>query len=140
MRRTVCRGCESANIEEILNLGQVPLAGGFLSGKDAIADEKLYPLPVDVCADCGLVQIVEVVDPEVLFQDYSFSSSTIGPLVKHFEAYAGWLHDKFKPENIPVMRFVLTVGREFGVQVWHETNTPTTVLEQNYALILWRTC
>ena len=78
MRRNTCRGCERERLECFLDLGQMPLAGGFLSGPEAIASEKTFPLPVHVCLDCGLVQILEVVDPEVLFQDYSFSSSTVG--------------------------------------------------------------
>ena len=81
MRRSNCRGCESTQLEKFLDLGNMPLAGGFLAGKEAIQQEKLYPLPVHVCCQCGLVQILEVVDPEVLFKDYSFSSSTIGPPV-----------------------------------------------------------
>lgn len=94
MRRTTCRGCERERLEVFLDLGQMPLAGGFLQGPEAIPGEKTYPLPVHVCLDCGLVQILEVIDPEVLFQDYSFSSSTVGPLVEHFEAYARWLREK----------------------------------------------
>jgi SAM-dependent methyltransferase len=78
----------------------MPLAGGFLAGPEAIAGEKTYPLPVHVCADCGLVQILEVVDPEVLFQDYSFSSSTVGPLVEHFEAYALWLRETLRCRSV----------------------------------------
>jgi SAM-dependent methyltransferase len=93
MRRTTCRVCEGERLECFLDLGRMPLAGGFLSGPEAIATEKTYPLPVHVCLDCGLVQILEVVDPEILFQDYSFSSSTVGPLVTHFESYARWLHE-----------------------------------------------
>lgn len=100
MKRTVCRGCESSNVEIFLDLGEMPLAGGFLSVADAIADEKLYPLPIHVCQECGLVQILDPVDPEILFQDYSFSSSTIGPLVQHFENYAKWLHDKLAPNLV----------------------------------------
>lgn len=105
MSRTVCRGCESNNLEKFLDLGEMPLAGGFLSGVEAIAKEKLYPLPAHVCRECGLVQILETIDPEVLFKDYSFSSSTIGPLVQHFENYARWLRDKLDP-NFVVRRYL----------------------------------
>ena len=109
MSRTVCRGCESDNLEEFLDLGEMPLAGGFLSGREAITREKLYPLPVHVCNECGLVQILKPIDPEILFQDYSFSSSTIGPLTQHFENYAKWLRDKLDPN------FVVEFGCNDGV-------------------------
>ena len=100
MSRTVCRGCESNYLEKFLDLGEMPLAGGFLSGAEAIFEEKLYPLPIHVCRECGLVQILKPIDPEILFQDYSFSSSTVGPLVQHFETYAKWLQDKLDPNLV----------------------------------------
>ena len=95
-----CRACGSSNIDMFLDLGDMPLAGGFLADESAIASEKTYALPVHVCNDCALVQIVKPVDPEVLFQDYSFSSSTVPPLVKHFEEYADWLQRRFAPQQV----------------------------------------
>lgn len=100
MVRTSCRGCESQGLLEFLDLGMMPLAGGFLKDRQAIADEQLYPLRVYVCKECGLVQILDVVDPEILFQDYSFSSSTIEPLVRHFESYAQWMAERLKPQSV----------------------------------------
>ena len=80
--------------------GALPLAGGFLAGPDAIAKEKLYPLEIHCCASCGLVQLLNPVDPEILFQDYSFSSSTIKPLVDHLATYAGWLSTHLQPKSV----------------------------------------
>lgn len=97
---SVCRACGSKRLESILDFGPMPLAGGFLPNKAAIADEKLYPLEVHGCADCGLIQVLEPVDPEILFQDYSFSSSTIKPLVDHFEGYAKWLQEQLQPKLV----------------------------------------
>ena len=109
MPRTNCRGCESDNLKIFLDLGKMPLAGGFLSNTASIKKENLYPLPIHVCHNCGLVQILEAIDPEILFQDYSFSSSTIGPLVQHFDNYAKWLKDKLAPE------FVVEFGCNDGI-------------------------
>lgn len=78
----------------------MPLAGGFLSGPEKIAGETLYPLRVKMCRVCGLLQIVDVIDPEILFQDYTFSSSTVPPLVDHFRAYAQWLKDSLNPASV----------------------------------------
>jgi SAM-dependent methyltransferase len=98
--RTACRACESRTLEEVIDFGPLPLAGGFLDGPEAAAREKKYPLKIHVCTSCGLVQVLDPVDPEVLFQDYSFSSSTILPLVAHFDAYAQWLVDRFQPRKV----------------------------------------
>lgn len=78
----------------------MPLAGGFLTNEAAISEERLYPLQIHGCADCGLIQVLNPIDPEILFQDYSFSSSTIKPLVDHFEAYSHWLQRKFHPKTV----------------------------------------
>jgi SAM-dependent methyltransferase len=98
--RTKCRACENTDLYSILNLGPLPLAGGFLADQQAAAEERRYPLEIHACASCGLIQVLDPVDPEVLFQDYSFSSSTIQPLVRHFEDYAQWLVERLHPRKV----------------------------------------
>lgn len=110
MYRTTCRACGKNKLLKILDLSPQPLAGGFLSpDTDSIQKEKLYPLPIDICQNCGLVQTLHVIPPKVLFTNYCFSSSTIPSLVTHFENYAKWLKKKFKPE------FVVEFGCNDGI-------------------------
>lgn len=97
---TPCRACGRSTLRLALDLGDQPLAGGFLPGPDAIAQEQRFPLRIYVCRSCSLVQIVDVVDPDILFQDYSFSSSTIPALVEHFEEYARWIDERFSPGRV----------------------------------------
>jgi SAM-dependent methyltransferase len=104
-----CRACGRSHLRECLNLGDMPLAGGFLRSTEEIADERKYPLPIHVCEDCSLVQIVDPIDPSILFKDYAFSSSTVGPLVTHFDEYARWLHARFRP------RLVVEFGCNDGI-------------------------
>jgi methylation protein EvaC len=100
-RRKTCRFCNSSNLTCILDFGDVPLAGGFLNEKE-FQNEKFYPLNLNLCQDCFLVQASDVVPAEVLFQqNYFFFSSAIGTLVSHFEAFAQDVHSRFladKPE------------------------------------------
>ena len=93
-----CRGCAKDTVRPFFDLGELPLAGGFLT-KEQVAAEQCYPLLVSVCESCGLVQIVEPVDPEVLFQDYSFKTGTVPGLVRHFDAYAEWIAETLRPES-----------------------------------------
>ena len=72
----VCRGCAAPSVRPFLDLGELPLAGGFLT-PEQVASEQRYPLLVSICEHCGLVQIVSPVDPAILFQDYSFATGTI---------------------------------------------------------------
>lgn len=98
--RNICRACEGTDLRSILNFGPLPLAGGFLADQQAAVEERQYPLEIHACASCGLIQVLDPVDPEVLFQDYSFSSSTIQPLVRHFEDYAQWLVERLHPRTV----------------------------------------
>src|SRR5579864_1845543 len=98
--RMQCRACAHEGLSEFLNLGNMPLAGGFLRSTDEIKSERTFPLPVHVCDSCGLVQIVDPVDPNLLFRDYAFASSIVGPLVKHFTDYAQWLQDRYQPKTV----------------------------------------
>jgi len=95
IKRDTCRFCEGRNLVEILDFGDMPLAGGFLK-KDDISKEFYYPLNLNLCRDCFLVQISNVVPAEVLFRDnYFFFSSQIKSLVEHFKAFAMETHERF---------------------------------------------
>jgi SAM-dependent methyltransferase len=98
-QRDICRGCGTSAVRPFFDLGQLPLAGGFLS-ESQIETEKRYPLLVSVCDHCGLVQIVSPVDPEILFLDYSFATGTISGLVSHFESYAEWISVNLRPNSV----------------------------------------
>ncbi len=78
----------------------MPLAGGFLDSPAAIGTEQRYPLVVHLCERCSLIQITEPIDPSVLFDDYSFSATTVPGLVKHFRSYAEWLVQEFHPSLV----------------------------------------
>lgn len=94
-----CRGCGAQQVRSFFDLGELPLAGGFLT-EEQIAGEERYPLVVSVCDACGLVQIVRPVDPDVLFQDYSFATGTVPGLVKHFDEYAEWITHVLRSRSV----------------------------------------
>lgn len=101
MNREICRGCGSNELEQIIDLGPQPLAGGFLPpDTDAIEKEKRHPLPIHFCCNCGLLQTLHVIPPDILFENYCFSSSTIEYLVNHFEEYALWMKNHYSPGSV----------------------------------------
>ena len=95
-----CRACAKGPVRPFFDLGEQPLAGGFLAGPEAIETEQRYPLVASVCENCALVQISDPVDPDILFQDYSFKTGTIPGLVRHFDGYADWLTERFAPKAV----------------------------------------
>ena len=92
--RTDCRFCQSKNLVKILDFGNVPLAGGFLK-KEQFSEEKFYPLELNFCKNCTLVQVSNVVSAETLFRNYFYFSSSIKTLVDHMADFAHETKDCF---------------------------------------------
>lgn len=93
-QRKLCRFCESKNLVKVLDFGVVPLAGAFLKESE-FANEKFYPLELNFCKDCCLVQVSNVVPAEVLFKNYFYFSSAIKTLVEHLADFARETNDRF---------------------------------------------
>jgi SAM-dependent methyltransferase len=86
--RTDCRGCGSRQLRRFLTLGPQPLANAFPRDPGEFAAEARYPLDVYLCERCALVQLVDVIDPEVLFRDYIYVTGTSDTIAAHNVAYA----------------------------------------------------
>lgn len=81
---TACRSCGGSDLDVFLDLGRTPLADRLIRAEDLKKPELGFPLTVAFCNDCGLVQITETVDPEILFADsYPYYSSFSPALLKH---------------------------------------------------------
>lgn len=79
-----CRSCESANLQVFLDLGDTPLADRLVNADARDSTEPRFPLKVAFCHDCSLVQILETVDPAILFtDDYPYYSSISPFLLRH---------------------------------------------------------
>lgn len=111
IHRINCRGCLSLNIVKFLDLGKMPLAGGFLD-KNQIPDEKRFDLSVYFCRNCSLVQIIDVVPPNILFEKYQYISSVIKSLSDYFKEYAAFLQTK---QYLPSEGFLVEFGCNDGV-------------------------
>jgi SAM-dependent methyltransferase len=109
--RTSCRACGGEHLVRVLDLGEMPLAGGFLIPAE-FARERRYPLRVFVCEDCTLVQILDAIPPDTLFRDYRFLSSVTQTLSGHFLDYAAFLRRELLP---PGRALVVEFGSNDGV-------------------------
>ena len=83
-RTSECLNCRGANREQVLDLGSTPLANANVQPGRADEPEASFPLELMYCPDCGLVQLSEVVPPEILFSDYLYMSGASTTMVAHF--------------------------------------------------------
>jgi len=80
-----CRSCGSRELELILSYGETPLSDRLLTSDQLDGPEITVPLTLVYCQDCSLVQILETVEPEVLFySEYPYFSSVSQSLLNHF--------------------------------------------------------
>lgn len=97
-----CRACDGAELQQILDLGMMPLAGAFRRAEDPPTPR--FPLTIHVCRSCGLVQQIDDIPEQLLFGgQYPFLSSTVSQRVRsHFKNYADCLS---KLADGPVVEF-----------------------------------
>jgi hypothetical protein len=90
-----CRFCGAPLSHLFVDLGASPLANSYLEPADLARAEPFFPLAVYVCGECLLVQLPEAERPEAIFSDYAYFSSYSESWLRHAEAYAGAMIDRF---------------------------------------------
>lgn len=87
-RRSDCRLCGSARLDRAFSLTPTPPANAFVTKSALGVPQAPFPLDLFLCADCGHLQLLDVVDPVSLFEDYVYVSGTSPVFVEHFRRYA----------------------------------------------------
>ncbi|MFB6231682.1 MAG: methyltransferase domain-containing protein [Salinibacter sp.] len=109
---TGCRSCGSEAVTSVIEFGETPLADRLLTDATLHEPEPIVPLTLGFCRDCGLAQIRETVDPEVLFFDeYPYFSSVSPSLLEHFRESALNL---IETRDLDADSFVLEAGSNDG--------------------------
>lgn len=90
----------------------MPLANKFLREDELKLPEHFFPLNVYFCNDCGLVQLVNIVDKETLFSEYAYFSSGSKTFVNHSERLAEEIVSRFLPKSGSL---VVEIGSNDGV-------------------------
>ena len=80
--------CGSRQLARVFSLAPTPPANEFVSADERGAPQDRFPLDVHLCAACGHVQLLDIVDPERLFRNYVYVSATSPVFVDHFRQYA----------------------------------------------------
>lgn len=99
-----CRICKSKALYKFLNLGEMPIPNGFLPKENLKKDEHKYELACFYCENCGLVQLTNVVDPNIMFKNYVYIPSTAKVMMNNFSHLTFSIHQKIKlgPKHLVV--------------------------------------
>jgi hypothetical protein len=110
-RRESCRLCDSEKLILVMPILPSPIADAFVGPEKKDQVQPLIPLDLYQCQDCGHVQNLDIVNPDLLFRDYIFRTSNSAGLVKHFGQYADEVARDF---NLSAHSLVLEIGSNDG--------------------------
>ena len=68
-----CRVCESNTVEELIDFGAHPIVNNLIHFKNE--EYQNYPFRLGSCTYCGFLQVMDVIDPSILYQNYFTVSS-----------------------------------------------------------------
>ena len=94
-RRETCRLCGGGSLEMVLSLAPTPPANAFVREDLLVEAQATFPLDLYYCAYCHHVQLLDVVDPAVLFENYVYVSGTSPVFVAHLHGQAEAVAGRF---------------------------------------------
>ena len=105
----------------VIDFGDNPLVNSLIEEKDLDKSEEVYPLVVEQCQDCKLVQIVQPVDSDEIYRDvdYLYFSGDMPKLDDYFFEYAQNLRRRFLTDE---NSFVLEIGSNDGLMLSNFTD------------------
>ena len=77
-------------VEEILDLGESPLANGLVKKGDIF---NSYPLKIGRCNNSGHIQLINFIEPSEMFRNYLYISSVSSTLEKHLKSISDFICD-----------------------------------------------
>jgi len=102
--RPDCRLCGSRDLERVFGLTPTPPANACVPAEALDQTQDTFPLDLYFCGGCKHLQLLDIVDPGVLFRNYVYVSGTSSSTVGHFEAYVDQVIERagLKPGDLVV--------------------------------------
>ena len=83
-----CSICGSTNLKKLFSLGDIPLCDNYSQSIEEAKDQKLYPISVFNCLDCGHGELEFKAPEQEIYSEYIYRTSESPGLVSHFQEYA----------------------------------------------------
>jgi SAM-dependent methyltransferase len=110
-RRDTCRLCLSRRLELVLPIKPSALADAYIPAERLSEPQERYPLDIFLCLECGHVQLLDVVDPRILFSNYLYVTSVSLGLLEHFKRSADEIVERIAP---PEGTLAIDIGSNEG--------------------------
>jgi hypothetical protein len=80
--------CGSSKLENVLPLAPTPLADAYVTAEQREIPQDIFPLDLHLCHECGLAQVLTVVQADAIYVDYIYETKSSVGLSDHFTRYA----------------------------------------------------
>lgn len=91
-----CRICRSEKLYRFLDLGVMPIPNGFLKKDDLSKPENKYELACQLCENCGLVHLTNVINPRIMFTNYLYVTAQAKQMLNNLTHLAYQAYKDFK--------------------------------------------
>jgi hypothetical protein len=99
-KRDSCRLCGGRSLELVVPIPPTAIADAYVPHERITETQPTYPLDLYFCNGCGHVQLLDVVDPKLMFRDdYTYLSASSSGIVRHFKDYASGVLAREKPKE-----------------------------------------
>ncbi len=109
--RTTCRLCDSPNVERVVKLEPIPLSENYCDDPEIGRSAARYPVDLYMCADCGHVHQLDVVDSKSLWENYTYYSGDANGMPEHFNQVAEKI---IRTQQPPPGSLVIDIGSNDG--------------------------
>jgi len=109
--RATCRLCDSKDVELVVKLEPIPLSENYCADSETGKKAARYPVDLYMCAACGHVQQLDVVDSKSLWENYTYYSGEAKGMPEHFAQVAKKILDTYQP---PSGSLVADIGSNDG--------------------------
>ena len=110
-QRETCRLCLGNRLDLAVPMLPTPVGEGFVQADQRSSEGPLFPLDLHLCADCGHLQLLTVLDPQELFGAYLFTTASSPSLLGHFSKLAQAIATDYQ---LPKGSKVLEIGSNDG--------------------------
>lgn len=113
--KNFCKSCKSENMRLVYDFGHLPSVNSYYKFTEIDLFKK-YPLELYVCEDCWLLQILNVPEPNILFDEYHHFSGSSAGNVEHLKNVALMIKD-IKQINGVDKNKILEIGTNDGTLI-----------------------
>ncbi len=109
--RDDCRLCGSKELDLVLPILPSAIGDDFIPAHLLNEKQDTYSLDTYLCLGCGHLQNIDIVNPDILFRNYTYKSSVSLGLVDYFKQYANEVVSQL---HLPTDSLVVELGSNDG--------------------------